>query len=360
MRSQWDYIINGEIMSKFTLYDLGDELTKYKGQLNNSPEIPRLDAFITWLEGLSNIYRDYQVKKDIEEITRDNTLTKEKLDALENFRYEVNKSVEVALGGIYDITADNAKSDETFTLKNLYDRLASYSEICVDSFTKAEKANLDAVIKSFEGLLANFKNYSVKNSVKDITSANTLTKEKLAALERFRDEVNKSIEVALGGVDECTTEGKKKWCISPKFFDLLPIIIALTVLVVGLSLGLTIFNKSQDAWYFALESIKDIIGSAASYLFIKQCVNHKRKKENNVAIVISSSICGLVALMFSIVLWVGSNVSLIERFTQWGKLAYLWMGLTIILIEIICAVSIVWFLLTHHPKVKDDISEDDL
>lgn len=345
-------------MSKFTLYDLVAKLTKYKGQLNNSPEIPRLDAFITWLEELSNIYRDYQVKKDLDEITRDNTLTKEKLDALENFRYEVNKSVEVALGGIDESTADNAKND--FTLQNLYERLARYSEMSVDSFTKAEKANLDAVINSFKGLLANYKNYSVKNSVKNITRAKTLTIEKLAALEKFRDEVNKSIKVALSGVDEYTTEDKKKCCISTKIYDLLPIIIALTVLVLGLSLGLTVFNKSQDAWYFALESVKDIIGSAASYLFIKQCVNHKRKKENNVAIVIFSSICGLVALVFSIVLWVGSNVSLIERFTQWGKLAYLWMGLTLILIEIICAVSILWFLLTYRPKVKDDISEADL
>lgn len=355
MQSQWDYIINGEIMSKFTLYDLIVNLTKYKGQLNNSPEIPRLDAFIAWLEGLSNIYRDYPVKKDIEEITGDNTLTKEKLDALENFRDEVNESIEVALGGI-----DESIANKTFTLQNLYKRLVSYSEMCVDSFTKAEKANLCAVIISFEGLLANYKNYYVKNSIKEIIRAKTLTKEKLDALEKFRDEVNKSIEVALGGVDERTAEGKI-WCsISPKFFDFLPIIIALTVLVVGLSLGLTIFNKSQDALYFALESVKDIIGSASSYLFVKQYVNHKRKKENNVAIVIFSSICGLAALVFSIALWVGSNASLIERFTQWGKLAYLWMGLTLILIEIICAVSIVWFLLTYRPKVRDDISEDDL
>lgn len=217
-----------------------------------------------------------------------------------------------------------------------------------------------AIVARLNELTVSHGSEVVSGDIERLIKRFPLTKsiESLREIEKYLDEVDKATTNGIKGVLKVDEQGKQKskkrngTSFRNKLIDLLPIIIAVILLAVGLSLGLTVFQNSQDALYYTLESIKDIAGSLMAYVCAQQVVNHKKKQKNNMGLIIISSIFGLLALMFSIVLWVATETSLVERFTQWDKLTYFWVGITLLVLAIICAVSIVWYLLTYSPSKK--------
>ncbi len=113
-------------------------------------------------------------------------------------------------------------------------------------------------------------------------------------------------------------------------------------------MGLTVLHDEQDALYFILESIKDIIGGIASGLFTQEIVNKNNRNDNDskhaernrTHRTIVLTIIEVVALVFSIFLLLTAKLAIIERFTHWDNFIYLWMSLSVVLISVICTVAL--------------------
>ena len=140
-----------------------------------------------------------------------------------------------------------------------------------------------------------------------------------------------------------------------KFSDFLPLLISIVVLIVGIILG---FKQNQDLLYFILGGVEGIVSTGMSIVFIKQRVNSRKGNPHNKGIIASSCVIGLISLLFAIFLWLCSYMAIIERFTQWSKFAYLWAGLSCMILVSICAVIIICYLCPDSKKNKDDKESD--
>ena len=138
-----------------------------------------------------------------------------------------------------------------------------------------------------------------------------------------------------------------------KFVDFIPVIFGLIISGIALSLGLTIFNDNQDATYFIAETIKDVLGGIASGLCANQVIVFCKKTEKTSHItLVGGLICSICACVFSVVLWILSNYAFVERFTQWDKITYLWICLSLLIISAISIGLIVCFLIGSSIQKK--------
>lgn len=265
--------------------------------------------------------------------------------AIRKIDNEIN-SLEAYIDSCFSVSEEttvlNNKKDDLGNLKNAKGRL----EKIQNSATDREHLNIPKKLAKIIG----GKEYNA-GTISDISSL-------ITQWQNDRDNRDSpGLKSTAKSSNEESTSDNATGTERKKFIDFLPLIFALIVLALGLSLGLTVFKEIQDGWYFALESVKDIAASAISWLGVKQIVNSKRADNNRVWIVVVGGIVGILSLIFSVVLWVGAYYSIIERFTEWNKFNYIWISLGLIFICVCSALSVSYYIFAHRPK--KDVSDED-
>ena len=232
--------------------------------------------------------------------------------------------------------------------KTEQDNIVTKVKSCIDTLKRFEEApqNRDFGAKY---IVPN----EVEKAVKNMDSNYSPCEIDITWADRLVDVINKMVKPTKG--QEPGGQGKKgkKHPILVKFVDFIPVIFGLIISGIALSLGLTIFNDNQDATYFIAETIKDVLGGIASGLCANQVIVFCKKTEKTSHItLVGGLICSICACVFSVVLWILSNYAFVERFTQWDKITYLWICLSLLIISAISIGLIVCFLIGSSIQKK--------
>lgn len=240
---------------------------------------------------------------------------------------------------------------------------------------------VQAIVRRLEELLPAHGSDKVSKIIKNLVNKGNLIRDgkSLGKVEDYLNRIDDSIREGIIGTSKKRKNGNNRSSSETQvatecdkgagssrshWIDVvLPPIVAGLILIIGLILGCTVFTKQQDTLYYVLESLKDIFAGVVAGACTKKVCNGNVPKDNakshrkdaakvtKLLIVIEC-----VTLALSIVLCLSATWSIFERFMHWNKLAYLWMGGSIVVIEIACTVILVVSL--FESKVKKAMYEE--
>ncbi len=264
------------------------------------------------------------------------------------------------------------------TLGDLLKKLEAKKNSRYNGLSEDQSARLDAIILRLQRLCVNHGSDAISRDIYGIVSNYIVNNHEFAELESYLNAIDAKIEEAVKrkGAPEQDhdaesakktekTDGTSKRASKSRFLKALPWLVGVgfsaLILIIGVSLGLTVLEDKQDAWYFTLECIKDIVAGVIPGTITVQAINSKRDEKDKPWIPIVSSIGGIFAMVVSIVLCCEIEGAFFERFTNLGKAAYIVVALTFILIAIASATSLIfyfWKRLKEKQKGTQENSED--